>query len=625
LAHDAFISYSSEDKAAADAACATLETAGIRCWIAPRDISPGAEWGAAIVDAIDHSAVMVLIFSTNANESRQIRREVEHAVSMGVTVVPVRIDQAEPMRSLAYFMAGVHWLDALTPPLENHLQGLAVSIKAFLSAAPANPSTKLGQVQLNPASASILEGPAVTGPGAIPGRADDEREKKEQPRGRRTARRRPSAITPEPISGRGAEEEQQRWQEQETEQLRQHEQAASPQAQKELEPEQEKKERPRGRRTPLRQPPTITPEPLSGESAEEEEQEGEQRRRREHATALETQKEADSEREKKERPQGYRTSLRRPAAVISALTAVLLVVVMAWVLVPRQETTPPIASPVTPSPAPKISAAEALQKGDDADHRKDYAEALRWYLNAADQGNAQAAGNLGQLYFFGQGVSVDYGQAMRWSQKAADQDNPRGQTIIGLLYEYGRGVTQDYGEAMRWLQKAADQGYAPAQVDIGVMYEYGRGVRQDYGEAMRWYREAADHGYAPAQTNLGSYYEQGRGGLTKDDHEAARLYKLAADQGNAQAQTSLGLFYEQGRGGLTKDDREAARLFKLAADQGKRMGAGQPRALLLAGVWWPAQGRTRGLAASLARPTPITAQDHAKTAKPSKSCGSNLG
>jgi hypothetical protein len=59
-----------------------------------------------MVDAIDYSAVMVLIFSSNANESRQIRREAEHAVSKGVTIVPVRIDQAEPMRSLAYFMAG---------------------------------------------------------------------------------------------------------------------------------------------------------------------------------------------------------------------------------------------------------------------------------------------------------------------------------------------------------------------------------------------------------------------------------------------------------------------------------------------------------------------------------------
>ena len=146
LTHDVFISYSREDRLAADAACANLEAAGIRCWIAPRDISPGSEWGEAIVDAIDHSPVMVLIFSSNSNESPQIRREVERAVSKSVTIVPVRIEQVEPTRSLAYFMAGVHWLDALTPPLEQHLQRLAVSIKAFLAAVPANAPSETEQI-----------------------------------------------------------------------------------------------------------------------------------------------------------------------------------------------------------------------------------------------------------------------------------------------------------------------------------------------------------------------------------------------------------------------------------------------------------------------------------------------
>ena len=140
LAHDVFISYSHIDKPAADAACATLEAAGIRCWIAPRDISPGAEWGEAIIDAINSARVMVLIFSSNTNESRQVRREVERAVGDGVTIMPIRIEQAAPTRSLAYFMAGVHWLDALTPPLEQHLQRLAVSIKALLKTDLANPS-----------------------------------------------------------------------------------------------------------------------------------------------------------------------------------------------------------------------------------------------------------------------------------------------------------------------------------------------------------------------------------------------------------------------------------------------------------------------------------------------------
>ena len=92
---DAFISYSSTDKTAALAACAVLEGAGIRCWIAPRDIRPGGEYGAAIIDAIERCRVMVLIFSSSANSSRQITREIERAVSKGVPIVPVRIEAVQ--------------------------------------------------------------------------------------------------------------------------------------------------------------------------------------------------------------------------------------------------------------------------------------------------------------------------------------------------------------------------------------------------------------------------------------------------------------------------------------------------------------------------------------------------
>jgi hypothetical protein len=132
LAHDVFISYSHDDKPTADAACAMLEGAGIRCWMAPRDVSPDSEWGAAIVEAIDHARVMVLIFSSKANHSSQVSREVQRAVSREVIIVPLRIEPAEPSGSLAYLMSGVHWLDALTPPLEHHLQGLMGSVKAIL-------------------------------------------------------------------------------------------------------------------------------------------------------------------------------------------------------------------------------------------------------------------------------------------------------------------------------------------------------------------------------------------------------------------------------------------------------------------------------------------------------------
>ena len=134
MAHDVFISYSHGDKPAADAACAMLEGAGIRCWMAPRDVAPGSEWGAAIIEAIDGARVMVLIFSSKANASSQVSREVQRAANREVIIVPLRIEPAEPSGSLAYLMSGVHWLDALTPPLETYLQGLVTTIRAILQA-----------------------------------------------------------------------------------------------------------------------------------------------------------------------------------------------------------------------------------------------------------------------------------------------------------------------------------------------------------------------------------------------------------------------------------------------------------------------------------------------------------
>jgi hypothetical protein len=133
MAHDVFISHSTEDKPAADAVCAILEENGVRCWIAPRDIMPGADWGESIVKGIRTSRVLLLVFSTNANKSKQIKREVEIAADGGVTIVPLRIENILPTESFKYFLGNIHWLDALTPPLEKHLQEVAAKVKAILS------------------------------------------------------------------------------------------------------------------------------------------------------------------------------------------------------------------------------------------------------------------------------------------------------------------------------------------------------------------------------------------------------------------------------------------------------------------------------------------------------------
>jgi hypothetical protein len=129
---DTFISYSHKDKTTADATCAALEAVGIRCWIAPRDIVSGMDWGEAIIDAIMGARIMVLIFSGSSNISPQVKREVERAVHRRIPVIPLRLEQVPMSKSLEYFLSTSHWLDALTPPLEKHLQHLTESVRTLL-------------------------------------------------------------------------------------------------------------------------------------------------------------------------------------------------------------------------------------------------------------------------------------------------------------------------------------------------------------------------------------------------------------------------------------------------------------------------------------------------------------
>ena len=132
MAHDVFISHSAQDKAVADAVCAALERAGVRCWIAPRDVQPGRSFAGEITRAIQQSKAMVLIFSAHSNNSQQVLREVQLAVSSHLHIVQLRIEEVRPNDDLTYFLSTPHWLDALTPPLENHLQRLVVAVQALL-------------------------------------------------------------------------------------------------------------------------------------------------------------------------------------------------------------------------------------------------------------------------------------------------------------------------------------------------------------------------------------------------------------------------------------------------------------------------------------------------------------
>ena len=133
MAHDVFLSYSNKDKPVADAVVAGLENSGIRCWVAPRDITPGRSWGDAIISAIESSRFMVIILSGNSNQSKQVIREVERAVANNVIIIPFRIENIDPTGAMAYFLSTEHWLDAITPPLERHIEKLQSTLQLFIS------------------------------------------------------------------------------------------------------------------------------------------------------------------------------------------------------------------------------------------------------------------------------------------------------------------------------------------------------------------------------------------------------------------------------------------------------------------------------------------------------------
>src|SRR5690349_15045389 len=133
MAHDVFLSYSSKDKSAADALCIGLEQRNIRCWMAPRDIVPGVPWAESIIDAIEGAAVMLLLFSDASNRSVQVQREVERAVHKDVPLVPVRLENVMPTRTMEYFISSQHWFDAIQTPMEQHLDRMAQAVKAHLA------------------------------------------------------------------------------------------------------------------------------------------------------------------------------------------------------------------------------------------------------------------------------------------------------------------------------------------------------------------------------------------------------------------------------------------------------------------------------------------------------------
>jgi hypothetical protein len=108
-ARDVFVSHSSQDASTASEIVARLETLGVTCWIAPRDVQPGPTYADSLYYAIENAPVFVVLMSAAANASVHVARELEIASQMEKRIVPVRLEQFAATGAFCYYTRAAHF------------------------------------------------------------------------------------------------------------------------------------------------------------------------------------------------------------------------------------------------------------------------------------------------------------------------------------------------------------------------------------------------------------------------------------------------------------------------------------------------------------------------------------
>ena len=109
------------------------------------------------------------------------------------------------------------------------------------------------------------------------------------------------------------------------------------------------------------------------------------------------------------------------------------------------------------------------------------------------QGHLLAAATIGDIYYWGKGVTIDYPRAMAAYKVGAKGGNALCQWQVGMMYTDGHGVAAvDYQQARPWIEKAAAQDDPDAVGQLGVMYFGGEGVAPSYRRAREHYQRAIE-------------------------------------------------------------------------------------------------------------------------------------
>jgi TolB-like protein len=106
-----FISYASQDASIAQQAVSALEHAGHTCWIAPRDVVPGALYASEIVRGINECRLVVLVLSAQSAASTHVGKELERASSKNRRIIALRTDATPLPSAFEYFLSESQWIE----------------------------------------------------------------------------------------------------------------------------------------------------------------------------------------------------------------------------------------------------------------------------------------------------------------------------------------------------------------------------------------------------------------------------------------------------------------------------------------------------------------------------------
>ncbi len=204
------------------------------------------------------------------------------------------------------------------------------------------------------------------------------------------------------------------------------------------------------------------------------------------------------------------------------------------------------------------------------DVQQDYAEALKWYMMAAQQNHVKAMYRLGSMYLDGLGVNVDYTQALMWLEKAANNGLADAQCKMGNLYYSGKGVEVNYIKAAEWFQKARNGENAEAIYYLATMYFRGLGFDKNISKAIDLFNEAGEKRVTYAYLYLGDSYLWGNG-IGQDYDKAFECYQKGIEKGDLKFYSRIGDMYKNGTG-VPKDYSKALECYEKSLSYTKSYG-----------------------------------------------------